>query len=99
MSKMTNTTRTASIALTGDAAQLVAALERLAAGGFAVEALTVGKVSVTLRAAGGGGERDRDERPAAAGIYHDMGGELMKRVAAEVLPGVDLQPAIGRRAG
>lgn len=100
MSKMTNTTRTASIALTGDAAQLVAALERLQAGGFAVEALTVGKVSVTLRAAAGGGEQqDRgDERPGLPGVYHEFGREVLAQVAAEVLPGVELQPAIGRTA-
>lgn len=99
MSKMTNTTRTASIALTGDAAQLVAALERLQAGGFAVEALTVGKVSVTLRAAAAAHEFTRDERPAPTGIYQQHGGDLLAQVAAEVLPGVELQPAIGRRAG
>lgn len=95
MSKKTNTTRTASIELAGDAAQLVAALERLQAGGFAVESLVVGKVSVTLRAAAGERNRD-DDRPAPTGIYHEMGGDLLTRVAAEVLPGVDLQPAIGR---
>ena len=98
MSKMTSTTRTASIALTGDAAQLVAALERLQSGGFVVDELTVGKVSVKL-ARGTGEQPDRDERPAPQGIYAQHGGELLTRFAAEVLPGVDLQPAIGRRAG
>lgn len=99
MSKMTSTTRTASIALTGDAAQLVAALERLQAGGFAVEALTVGKVSVTLRRAGAAGEQRDDDRTAPTGIYQQHGGEMLTRIAAEVMPGVELQPAIGRRAG
>ena len=98
MSKMTSTTRTASIALTGDAAQLVAALERLQAGGFAVEALTVGKVSVKLHRVAAAGDRD-DDRPVPAGIYQQHGGEILTQIAAEVLPGVDLQPAIGRRAG
>lgn len=97
MSKKTNTTPTACIELAGDAAQLVAALERLAAGGFAVEAMTVGKVSVTLRRAAGG-ERDRDDQPVPGGIYQQHGGEMLTRIASEVLPGVDLQPAIGRRA-
>jgi hypothetical protein len=95
---MTSTTRTASIALTGDAAQLVAALERLAAGGFVVDELTVGKVSVRLR--GVGAERsERDDRPAPTGIYQELGGEILTQIAAEVVPGVELQPAIGRRAG
>lgn len=99
MSKTTNTTRTASIELAGDAAQLVAALERLADGGFAVEALTVGKVSVKLHRAGGE-QRDRaDDRLGLPGVYGDFGSEVMKQVAAEVLPGVEYQPAIGRRAG
>lgn len=96
MSKKTSMTRTAGIELAGDAAQLVAALERLAAGGFQVEALTVGAVSIKLhRAAAAGG--DRDEAPAPTGIYPQFGGELLARTAAEVVPGVDLQPAIGRR--
>jgi hypothetical protein len=95
---MTSTTRTASIALTGDAAQLVAALERLAAGGFVVDELTVGKVSVRL-ARVGAAQPDRDDRPAPTGIYQQHGGEILAGIAAEVLPGVDLQPAIGRRAG
>lgn len=98
MSKMTSRTRTSSTQLAGDAAQLVAALERLAAGGFAVESLTVGKVSIKLHRAAPAGERD-DERPAGRGLYHEMGGEVLTQIAAEVLPGVDLQPAIGRRAG
>ncbi len=98
MSKTTNTTRTASIELAGDAAQLVAALERLQSGGFAVEALTVGKVSVKLHRAAAAGERDHDERPAPTGIYQQHGGEMLTRIAAEVLPGVEYQPAIGRRA-
>lgn len=98
MSKMTSTTRTASIALTGDAAQLVAALERLAAGGFVVDELTVGKVSVKLARAGAARDRD-EERPVPTGIYQQHGGEVLAQIAAEVLPGVELQPAIGRRAG
>ena len=97
MSKTTNTTRTASIELAGDAAQLVAALERLQAGGFAVEALTVGKVSVKLHRAASAGERD-DERPAPTGIYQQHGGEILTQIVSEVLPGVEYQPAIGRRA-
>lgn len=99
MSKMTSTTRTASIALTGDAAQLVAALERLQSGGFVVDELTVGKVSVKLGRSTMAGTGDRDERPAAQGIYAQHGGEMLTRIAAEVVPGVELQPAIGRRAG
>lgn len=98
MSKMTSTTRTASIALVGDAAQLVAALERLAAGGFVVDEMTVGKVSVKLARAAAAGARD-DERAASDGIYQQHGREILDQIRAEVLPGVDLQPAIGRRAG
>lgn len=98
MSKMTSMTRTAS-SLSGDTAQLVAAIERLHAGGFAVETLTVGKASVTLRRAAAAGEQRDDERPAPDGVYNRFGNEVLTQIAAEVLPGVDLQPAIGRRAG
>lgn len=97
MSKMTSTTRTASIALTGDAAQLVAALERLQAGGFVVDALTVGKVSVKLHRAAPAGERD--ERPVPTGIYQQHGAAILDEIRTEILPGVEYQPAIGRRAG
>jgi hypothetical protein len=93
VSKKTSTTPTAPIALAGDAAQLVAAIERLHAGGFDVAELTVGKVSIRLNR--GAPSSDRDEAPAR-GIYADHGGEFLRRVAAEVLPGVELQPAIGR---
>jgi hypothetical protein len=98
VSKKTNTTPTASIELAGDAAQLVAALERLQAGGFTVEAMTVGAVSVKLhRAAAALDQQDRaDERPGLPGVYNQFGSEVLKQVAAEVLPGVDLQPVIGR---
>jgi hypothetical protein len=96
VSKKTSATRTPSIELAGDAAQLVAAVERLHAGGFDVAELTVGKATIRLNRARGG-ERDRDDQPAQpTGIYAQHGGEFLARVAAEVIPGVDLQPAIGR---
>jgi hypothetical protein len=74
----------------------VAAVERLHAGGFDVAELTVGKATIRLNRARGD-DRDRDEQPAApTGIYAQHGGEFLARVAAEVLPGVEFQPAIGR---
>lgn len=100
MSKMTSPTRTSSTALAGDTAQLVAAIERLHAGGFAVSELTVGKASIKLHRAAPAGDRDRDdERPSPMGIHEQFGGEMLRRAMAEALPGVELQPAIGRRAG
>lgn len=96
MSKTTSATPTVSIALAGDAAQLVAAIERLNAGGFDVAELTVGKVSIKLNRARGADDRDRDDRPAPQGIYAQHGGDLLNRALAEVLPGVEYQPAIGR---
>lgn len=98
MSKKTCTTRTASIELAGDAAQLVATLERLSAGGFDVAELSVGAVSIKLnRAARAGDQPDgADERPGLPGVYNQFGREVLKHVAAEIVPGVDLQPAIGR---
>lgn len=95
MSKKTSTTHTASIELAGDAAQLVATLERLHAGGFDVAELSVGKVSIRLHR-GPGADRDRDDAPAPTGIYAQLGGDLLARAVAEHLPGVEFQPAIGR---
>lgn len=98
MSKQTSTTRTPCTALAGDAAQLVAAIERLHDGGFDVAELTVGKATIKLHRAGPAGERDA-ERPGIGGIHEQFGGELFREAMAEQLPGVDLQPAIGRRPG
>jgi hypothetical protein len=91
-------TRTTSIALSGDAEQLVGVLERLRDGGFDLAELTVGTVSVKLhRAARGGADREDDEAPdPRQAIYRQFGGEMLERAIAEKLPGVDLQPAIGR---
>lgn len=104
MSRPTNTTTpTVPTALTGDAASLVGILDWARGAGVDVSELTVGAVSIKLRStAGAGGEADeRDEEPGRdqQAIYRQFGGELIDRALADKVPGADLQPAIGRRAG
>lgn len=102
MSKPTNTgTPTASIALAGDAAQLVGVLERLHEGGFDVSELAVGGVSIKLHRAPAAKQTgdDRDAPEGVPAIYPQFGGELLTRALAEQIPGATLQPAIGRRVG
>ena len=87
------------MALTGDAASLVAALERLRDGGFDVAEMSVGAVSIKLHRAPAATDRD-DERPERAGILEQFGGDLFRQVAAGPrVPGVDLQPVFGGSDG
>lgn len=104
MSQQTSTvTPTEPMALTGDAASLVAVLDHLRAAGVDVSELTVGAVSIKLRGTvrAGGDREDRDDSPERhqQAIYRQMGGDMFERMITEKVPGVDLQPAIGRRAG
>jgi len=87
-------TRTVATELTGDAAALVAALERLRDGGFDVDELSVGAAAIKLHRPAG--DRERVDERLDGGILEAFGGELYRRAAAEKVPGTDLQPAIGR---